>query len=51
MVNPFCLHFKEEKRILRYVGGIINFGIQNFSTDNVKLIGFSDSDWGRNLDD
>jgi len=51
MVDPSCLHLKAKKKILRYVCGTINFGIHYFSTDNVNLIGFSDSDWGSNLDD
>lgn len=51
MADPSYLHLKAAKRILRYVCGTVNFGIHYFSTDSVKLIGFSDSDWGSNLDD
>jgi len=51
MANPSCLHLKETKRILRSVCGTVDFGIHYFYTDNVKLVGFSDSDWGSNIDD
>jgi len=49
MDDPSCLHLKATKRILRYVHGIVDFCIHYFSTNNVKLGGFSDSDWGSNL--
>ena len=42
---------KATKRILRYVKGTTNFGIHYSKMDDVKLEGFSDSDWGSNIDD
>jgi len=49
--DPSSLHLKVAKIILRYVHGIVDFGIHYFATNNVKLVSFNDSDWGSNLDD
>jgi len=51
MSNPSIIHIKVAKRILRYVKGIINFGIHYACNYKLKLIGFSDSNWGSDLDD
>eukprot|EP00253_Pinus_taeda_P011981 PITA_11981 len=51
MTNPSKIHMKEAKRILRYVKGILNFGIHYYSSEKFNLVRFSDSDWGGSLDD
>jgi len=39
------------KRILRYIKGIINEGMFYTSSKTFNLVGYSDSDWGRDLDE
>jgi len=39
------------KRILRYIKGTINEGMFYTSSTNFNLTSYSDSDWGRNLDE
>ena len=51
MGDPFESHMKATKRILRYVQGTIDFGIHYIKHGSVKLVGYSDSDWGSNIDD
>lgn len=51
MNEPFALHLKVAKRILRYVKGTVDFGIHYFTSKDVDLVGFNDLDWGNNLDD
>ncbi|XP_017647880.1 secreted RxLR effector protein 161-like [Gossypium arboreum] len=51
MQSPTKQHFGAAKRILRYVAGIVNFGIWYCKVSNFKLIGFTDSDWACYLDD
>ncbi|KAH9648378.1 hypothetical protein KPL70_025559 [Citrus sinensis] len=51
MKNPKTTHFKAAKRILRYIKGTINFGLLYSFSNDYKLIGYSDSDWGGDVDD
>lgn len=51
MNDPSKIHLKSTKIILIYVKGIIDFAIHYFKIDNVILFGFSNSDWGSDLDD
>ncbi|CAL5436624.1 unnamed protein product [Camellia sinensis] len=39
------IHFQARKRILRYVKGIIDYGIRFSQAKNFSLYGYSDSDW------
>jgi len=48
---PSKHHFGAVKRILRYVAGIIYFGIWYGYVPNSKLIGFTDSDWAGHMED
>jgi hypothetical protein len=51
MQEPHELHWKDAKRILRYVQGTITFGIHYGADSTLYLIGFTDSDWaGDNID-
>ena len=45
------MHLKVAKRVIRYVKGTSNFGIKFKRTEEFKLRGFSDSDWGSSIDD
>ncbi|GKV35120.1 hypothetical protein SLEP1_g43434 [Rubroshorea leprosula] len=51
MHSPSEIHFKAAKRILRYVKGTTNFGVLYKRSTNVKLIGFTDSDWAGSEED
>jgi hypothetical protein len=44
-------HLNAAKRILRYIKGTINEGMFYTSSTNFNLVGYSDSDWGRDLDE
>lgn len=51
METPKDTHWKAGKRILRYVSGTRNFGIKYSSSDEFKLIGYTDSDCASSIDD
>ena len=51
MSSPSHFHLGVAKRLLRYLQGIMNYGIKYEKNLNVKLIGFCDSDWSGCLDD
>ncbi|WMV55064.1 hypothetical protein MTR67_048449 [Solanum verrucosum] len=40
------LHLRAAKRIVRYIKGIINYGVKFHKSQKFRLNGFSDSDWG-----
>ncbi|GKC30322.1 ribonuclease H-like domain-containing protein [Tanacetum coccineum] len=51
--DPVCLHMHDPrephlsalKRILRYVQGTLNYGLQLFSSSTTDLVAYSDADW------
>ncbi|WZZ79037.1 hypothetical protein YC2023_099609 [Brassica napus] len=49
MEHPTTTHFKAAKRI--YIKSTINFGLYYSISDDYKLVGYSDSDWGGDVDD
>ncbi|KAH9719925.1 hypothetical protein KPL70_005931 [Citrus sinensis] len=51
MENPKTTHFKAAKRIIRYIKGTTNFGLLYSFSNDYKLVGYSDSDWGGDVDD
>ncbi|XP_074341891.1 secreted RxLR effector protein 161-like [Apium graveolens] len=52
MERPTALHLNAMKRILRYVNGILQFGlIYNQNSGNNIVTGYSDSDLGGTIDD
>jgi hypothetical protein len=51
MENPKESHWKEGKRILRYVNGTINFGIKYSTSEYFRFIGYTHNDCGGNIDD
>jgi hypothetical protein len=51
MQTPHEIHWKETKNILRYVCGIVHFGIHYSSRGNPLLVGLIDSDWDDDPDD
>jgi hypothetical protein len=51
METSTTTHFKALKRILRYIKGIIDFVLFYGYSNSFDLVGYSDSDWARNMDD
>jgi len=51
MENPKATHLQAAKRILRYVQGIIRYGIMYKEINNFRLTRYIDSDWAGSLDD
>lgn len=48
---PMKEHWSGVKRIMRYLKGTVNFGILYNNQGSKKCIGYSDADWGGDLDD
>lgn len=46
MQSPSLHHFGTVKRILHYVAGTIGHGLMYTNSEELKLCGFTDSDWG-----
>ncbi|GKC16629.1 ribonuclease H-like domain-containing protein, partial [Tanacetum coccineum] len=45
MHDPRELHFAALKRILRYVRGTLDFGLQLYVSATTSLVGYTDADW------
>nr|GEV82017.1 reverse transcriptase domain-containing protein [Tanacetum cinerariifolium] len=45
MHDPREPHFSALKRILRYVRGTLDYGLQLFSSSTTNLVAYSDADW------
>ena len=48
--NPTMQHWIAVKRILRYIKGTLDYGIQ-YRKGNEQLLGYSDASWANDLDD
>jgi len=48
---PTKIYMRAAKRILRYIKGTCSFGVKFLKCQDLKLYGFSDSDWGGSNDD
>ena len=51
MESPKDSHWQAGKRILRYVSGTKDLGIMYSTSENFKLIGYTDSDNGGSIDE
>ena len=51
MAKPLESHWLVAKKVLRYLKETKNFGLMYADNCNVELIGYSDSDWARDIDD
>ncbi|KAL0308115.1 UNVERIFIED_CONTAM: Retrovirus-related Pol polyprotein from transposon RE1 [Sesamum angustifolium] len=51
MQSPSQVHYAAAKRILRYLRGTKDFGIWYKSTNDAKLVVYTDSDWAGSVDD
>lgn len=50
MSKPLDSHWVAAKGVLRYLQGTLDFGIIYTDLFDIRLIGFSDSDWAGNVD-
>jgi hypothetical protein len=50
-VEPRHEHCIAANHFLRYLHGMLNYGLRYASNSDVKLHGFTDSDWARSADD
>ncbi|KAG8480148.1 hypothetical protein CXB51_024926 [Gossypium anomalum] len=44
-------HFRAVKRVLRYIKGTLNYGMHYSKAKDLRLIGYTDSDWAGSKDD
>jgi hypothetical protein len=51
MEEPVYSHWKALKQILRYIQGTVSLGLFYSKAEDYKLVGNSDSDWCRDIDD
>ncbi|XP_017179515.1 uncharacterized mitochondrial protein AtMg00810-like [Malus domestica] len=51
MNSPTNKHFGTAKRVLRYIKGTLDYGLEYVKGKNAMLIGFCDSDGGGSVDD
>ena len=51
METPYQMHLNAAKRILHHIKGMINEDMFYTSSNNFKLVGYSDSDWGRDFNE
>jgi hypothetical protein len=45
MVEPRRVHWVAEKHVLRYLCGMVDYGLDYHRGDGVHLVGYTDSDW------
>jgi hypothetical protein len=51
MVEPRRAHWTTTKHILRYLCGIVEYGLRYAQGDGVKLVGYTDAEWASNVMD
>ena len=51
METPKETHWQVGKRILRYMNGAKEYGVLYSTSDNFKLICYTESDWAGSVDD
>ena len=51
MVNPKHIHFIGEKHVMRYLKGTLDYGLIYASSGEIRLHGYTDSDWAGNTKD
>ena len=45
MVNPKHIHLIGEKNVMRYLKGTLDYGLRYASNGQIRLYGFTDTDW------
>ncbi|CAL9010760.1 unnamed protein product, partial [Prunus brigantina] len=51
MHNPSKMHYEAAKRVLRYIQGTIDYGIEYVIGKSALLVGYCDSDWSGSEED
>jgi hypothetical protein len=51
MKTPTMTHFRALKQILWYIKGTVDFDLLYDYSNSFELMGYSDSDWARDMDD
>ena len=51
MEAPTMTHLKAAKRIVRYLKGTLDYGLLYSPSKDFKFVGYSDSDWVKDMDD
>jgi hypothetical protein len=51
MIEPRHVHLIMEKHVMRYLKGTINYGLRYISDSEIRLQGYTDSDWAGNVTD
>ena len=51
MDSPKNSHWQVGKRILRYIAGTLNYGIMYSSSNDLHVVGYTDSDFAGSIDD
>ena len=51
MVEPRRVHWVEAKHVLRYLCGMIDYGLDFHRGYGVHLVGYTDSDWAECVSD
>jgi hypothetical protein len=50
-VEPIHEHWIATKHVLRYIRGTLNYGLRYTASNDIKLHGFTDSDWAGSAED
>ena len=50
LAKPTEAHWIAVRRVLRYINSTITHGLSFRKTNDLKLVGYSDSDWGSSID-
>ena len=51
MVEPRSVHWVAAKHVLRYLSGIVYFGLDYKRSEGIILVGYTDSDWAGSVAD
>jgi hypothetical protein len=51
LVEPRCVHLVSTKHVMRYLKGMLDFGLYYNGDHDFRLIGYTDSDWARSVSD
>ena len=51
LVEPRCVHLVAAKHVMRYLKGTLDFGLGYNRDHDLRLIGYSDSDWAGSVSD
>jgi hypothetical protein len=51
LVEPRCVHLTAAKHVMRYLKGMLDFGLCYTGDHDFRLIGYTDSDWAGSVSD